>query len=195
MSQNLPITWALSSVGIWAECKEQIKRTSALSLPQTHSDSPHCFPSLTLFSPRKKMLMDVDIKTTSLKEIWRKGIGLYNIAPWICTTLPNYCLRKIPAQLICYCADQSRNWEELRLERGLRGQESLHWKWRKEKVQGDRIEEGHQERVCVCVCVCVWWRYRGWGRIVSWLWGEWRGPKWGNGEWRKEMWLSVENTL
>ena len=154
MSQNLPITWALSSVGIWAECKEQIKRTSALSLPQTHSDSPHCFPSLTLSSPRKKMLMDVDIKTTSLKEIWRKGIGLYNIAPWICTTLPNYCLRKIPAQLICYCADQSRNWEELRLERGLRGQGSLHWKWRKEKVQGDRIEEGHQEPVCVCVCVC-----------------------------------------
>ena len=45
-----------------------------------------------------------------------------------------------------------RTGEELRLERGLRGQESLHWKWRKEKVQGDRIEEGHQEPVCVCVC-------------------------------------------
>ena len=41
MSQNLPITWTLSSVGIWAECKERIKRTSASFLPQTHSDSPH----------------------------------------------------------------------------------------------------------------------------------------------------------
>lgn len=109
MSQNLPITWTLSSVGIWAECKERIKRTSASFLPQTHWLPSLYFPSLILFSPRMKMLMDVDIKTTSLKEIWRKGIGLYIISPWICTTLPNYCLRKIPAQLVCYCADQSKN--------------------------------------------------------------------------------------
>lgn len=65
MSHNPLITWALSSIGIWAEWKEQIKITSASFLPQTCSDSSHsCLPVSLSFSSRKKMLMDVDIKTT-----------------------------------------------------------------------------------------------------------------------------------
>lgn len=189
MSQNLPITWALSSVGIWAECKEQIKRTAA-SFCLVPSDTfwlPSLyFPSLILFSPRKKMLIDVDIKTTSLKEIWRKGIGLYIISPWICTTLLNYCLRKIPAQLVCYCADQSKNWEELRLERGLKrpGIVTLET----EKRQDPRRQKwGRASRTCVCDGGTV----EG-GRIVSWLWGEWMGQWWVE---EGDVRLSVENIL
>lgn len=44
-----------------------------------------------------------------------------------------------------------------------------------EKRKGpERRERGKTSRTCVYVCVWERWRYRGWGRIVNWVWGEWR---------------------